>query len=98
MSKVIHTTQMDSLLSQYLEEYSRSKNKTINYTDTYSRKYLLECISDMTDRIMYKHCIEDRVIMAEMDEEYWEWLDKNADRLAAEDEEYKHNNCEKDGV
>ena len=36
--------------------------------------------------------------MAEMDEAYWEWLDENADRLAAEDEEYRHNNCEKDGV
>ena len=98
MSKVIHTTIMDSLLSQYLEEYSRSKNKAINYTDTYSRKYLSEFIKAVEDRVMYKHCLEDRVSMAKFDEEYWEWLDKNADRLAAEDEEYRHNNCEKDGV
>ena len=92
------TSQFDLLLTQLLEEWSRNKYKTINYTDTYSRKSLLKFISDVTDRVMYRHCIEDRVIMAEMDEEYWEWLDKNADRLAAEDEEYKHNNCEKDGV
>ena len=92
------TSQFDLLLTQLLEEWSRNKYKIINYTDTYSRKSLLKFISDVTDRVMYRHCIEDRVIMAEMDEEYWEWLDKNADRLAAEDEEYKHNNCEKDGV
>ena len=92
------TSQFDLLLTQLLEEWSRNKYKTINYTNTYSRKYLIEFVKAVGDRVMYKYCLEDRITMAEMDEEYWEYLDKNADRLAAEDEEYRHNNCEKDGV
>ena len=92
------TSQFDLLLTQLLEEWYRNTYKHINYTDTFSRKALLEFVKAVEDRVMYKHCLEDRVSMAEMDEAYWEWLDENADRLAAEDEEYRHNNCEKDGV
>jgi len=72
------TTRIDLLLTQIIEEYSRYRYKSINYTDTYTRKFLLECISELTDRMMYRHCIEDRVIMAEMDDDYHEWIDKQA--------------------
>jgi hypothetical protein len=75
------TTKIDDLLAQILEEYFKNKYKSVNYTDTYSRKSLLECIAHLTDRLLYLHCTEDREAMA--------WIDKNIDELAEKEVEHK---------
>jgi hypothetical protein len=84
-----YSDEFDRLLALLIKENDRLIHKGVNYTDTYTRKYLLSFIERLTSRVMYNHCIEDRVAMHEIADEYHEWLDKNADRLAKEDQDYK---------
>ena len=91
-----YTDEFDKLLQQIIQEYFRNKYKAINYTDTYTRKSLLAFSQALTDRAMYNHCIEDRVIMHEIADDYHEWLEVNVDRLAEEDLEFKDSLDKKD--
>jgi hypothetical protein len=91
-----YTDEFDKLLQQIIQEYFRNKYKSINYTDTYTRKSLLAFSQALTDRAMYNHCIEDRVIMHEIADDYHEWLEVNVDRLAEEDLEFKDSLDKKD--
>jgi len=91
-----YTDEFDSLLQQIIQEYFRNKYKSVNYTDTYTRKSLLVFSQALIDRAMYNHCIEDRVVMHEIADEYHAWLDVNADRLAEEDLEFKDSLDKKD--
>lgn len=52
-----------NLLNELVQEWSRLEYKTINYTDTYSRKALLKFIDRVQDWTMFQHCIEDREAM-----------------------------------
>ena len=79
--------EFDRLIALVLKEAFRIKYKAVNYTDTYTRKSILARMEEITDRAMYNHCIEDRVMMHEVADDYHEWFEKNADRLAKEDEE-----------
>jgi hypothetical protein len=91
-----YSDKFDDLLVKILQEYFKVKYKAINCTNTYTRKALLEFSQAITDRVMYKHCIEDRVVMHEIYDTYHEWLDENVDRLAKEELELKDSLNEKD--
>ncbi len=89
---MISSTEFDILLTQLLEEYSRKTYKTINYTDTFSREFLLKFITAVQDRVMFKHCDEDRM----MQEDSWDDSEM-IDKMYEQEQELKHNNLERDG-
>jgi len=84
---MIFSDEFDRLLALLIQEYFRCKYKAINYTDTYTRKSLLKGMSHITKRVLYNHCIEVQVDKHKIADDYHEWLDKNADRLAKEETE-----------
>ena len=86
-----YSDEFDRLLALLVKENDRLVYKGANYTDTYTRKYLLSFIERFTSRLMYNHCIEDRVAMHEIADEYHEWCKKNpdVDDLAKKDKEYR---------
>ena len=84
---MIFSDEFDRLLALLIQEYFRCKHKAINYTDTYTRKSLLKGMSHITKRVLYNHCIEVQVDKHKIADDYHEWLDKNADRLAKEETE-----------
>ena len=81
--------EFDRLLSLILKEYFKCKHKAINYTDTYTRKSLLEGMLHITKRALFNHCIEVQVDKHKVADDYHEWLEKKMDRLAKEDAEFK---------
>ena len=84
---MIFSDEFDRLLALLIQEYFRCKHKAINYTDTYTKKSLLKGMSHITKRVLYNHCIEVQVDKHKIADDYYEWLDKNADRLAKEETE-----------
>ena len=84
---MIFRDEFDRLLALLIQEYFRCKHKAINYTDTYTKKSLLKGMSHITKRVLYNHCIEVQVDKHKIADDYHEWLDKNADRLAKEETE-----------
>jgi len=91
-----YSDEFDDLLAKILQEYFRVKHKAINCTDTYTRKALLEFSQAITDRAMYKHCIEEHIVTPEIYNIYHEWLEENVDRLAKEELELKDSLDKKD--
>ena len=87
MRNAIMTPKFSDLLSELLKEWAKSEYKAINYTDTYTKKSLLKGMSHITKRVLYNHCIEVQVDKHKIADDYHEWLDKNADRLAKEETE-----------
>jgi hypothetical protein len=83
------TSRFDKLLASLVQEYFRNKYKGIVHTETYTRESLLKCMADTTDRVMYNHCIEDRVAMHKLDDEYREWCVKNVDIHAQQEVDLK---------
>jgi phage-related protein len=86
---MIFSDEFDRLLALLIQEYFRCKHKAINYTDTYTRKSLLEGMLNITKRVLYNHCIEVQVDKHKVADDYHEWLEKNVDRLAKEEVEFK---------
>ena len=86
---MIFSDEFDRLLALLLQEYFRCKHKAINYTDTYTRKSLIESMLHISKRASYNHCIEVQADKHKVADAYHEWLEKNADRLAQEDAEFK---------
>ena len=88
MRKSIMTPKFTGLLANLLEEWSRSEYKATNYTDTYSRKALLNFLTVVRDWTMFQHCIEDREAMTQRDkqdhEDWWEnaMMDERAEQEA----------------
>ena len=83
------TNRFDELLASLVQEYFRSKYKGIVHTETYTRESLLECMAVVTDQVMYNHCIEDRVAMHKLDDQYREWCIKNVDIQAQQEVDFK---------
>ena len=79
--------EFDRLIALVLKEAFRIKYKAVNYTDTYTREGILARMEEVTDRAMYNHCIEDRVVMHKVADDYHKWFKENADDLAKKDEE-----------
>jgi hypothetical protein len=44
---------------------------------------------NITKRVLYNHCIEVQVDKHKVADDYHEWLEKNVDRLAKEEVEFK---------
>ena len=87
MRKSIMTPKFTGLLANLLEEWSKSEYKATNYTDTYSRKALLNFLTVVRDWTMFQHCIEDREAMTKRDkQDYEDWFEKNIDKLAEEED------------
>ena len=55
--------EIDDLLTKLVQAYAIKEHKAKNYTDTYSRAFLLCCIKQSEDRIMYLMCAEDHEAM-----------------------------------
>ena len=89
MRNAIMTPKFSKLLSELLQEWGKSEYKATNYTDTYTRKSLIESMLHISKRASYNHCIEVQVDKHKVADAYHEWLEKNADRLAKEDAEFK---------
>ena len=85
------TPKFSKLLSELLQEWSRSEYKAINYTDTYTRNALLKFLSVVQDWTMFQHCIEDREAMTLRDKnDFEEWMENAViDKQADEEQEYK---------
>ena len=82
--------EFSDLVTKILKEYLKDPEREQEFKDTYTRKTLLGCVKIFEDWLMFQHCIEDRETMTQRDQkDYEEWLDKNADRLAKEEQEYK---------
>ena len=88
MRNAIMTPKFSKLLSELVQEWSKSEYKAINYTDTYSRNALLKFLSVVGDWTMFQHCIEDREAMTQRDkqdhEDWWEnaIMDERAEQEA----------------
>ena len=84
------TPKFSKLLSELVQEWSKSEYKAINYTDTYSRNALLKFLSVVQDWTMFQHCIEDREAMTQRDKQDHEDWFENAmiDKQAEEDWQY----------
>ena len=80
---------LDGALEKVISIYFRIKYKAPNYTNTYLKRALLECMVDLTKRALYNHCIETQVEKHEVDEDYRQWLEKNIDKLAKEEVEFR---------
>ena len=80
---------LDGALEKVISIYFRLKHKAPNYTSTYLKRALLECMVDLTKRALYNHCIETQVEKHEVDEDYRQWLEKNIDKLAKEEVEFR---------
>ena len=91
MRNAIMTPKFSKLLSELLQEWSRSEYKAINYTDTYTRNALLKFLSVVQDWTMFQHCIEDREAMTLRDKhDFEDWMENAIiDKQADEDQEYK---------
>ena len=91
MRNAIMTPKFSKLLSELLQEWSRSEYKAINYTDTYTRNALLKFLSVVQDWTMFQHCIEDREAMTLRDKnDFEEWMENAViDKQADEEQEYK---------
>ncbi len=70
---------LDSALEKVISVYFRIKHKAPNYTTTYLRRSLVECMEDLTKRAMFNHCIETQVDKHEVDEAYREWVKEEAE-------------------
>ena len=91
MRNAIMTPKFSNLLSELLQEWSKSEYKALNYTDTYSRRALLKFLSVVQDWTMFQHCIEDREAMTQRDKhDFEEWMENAMiDKQADEEQEYK---------
>ena len=91
MRNAIMTPKFSKLLSELLQEWSKSEYKVINYTDTYSRNALLKFLSVTRDWTMFQHCVEDREAMTQRDKhDFEDWMENAIiDKQADEDQEYK---------
>ena len=76
MRNAIVTSKFSKLLSELLQEWSKSEYKAINYTDTYTRNALLKFLRVVQDWTMFQHCIEDREAMTQRDKhDFEDWME-----------------------
>ena len=82
---------INRILGLLLQVYALHENKSVNYTETFSRDYLLTFIRKMEDIIMYHFCAEDRDAMNQRDEQEREdwWQNTAMDKQAEQEAEYR---------
>ena len=91
MRNAIMTPKFSKLLSELLQEWSKSEYQAINYTDTYTRNALLKFLRVVQDWTMFQHCIEDREAMTQRDKhDFEDWMENAIiDKQAEDEQEYK---------
>tara|TARA_B100000745_G_scaffold99745_1_gene63664 strand:+ start:822 stop:1148 length:327 start_codon:yes stop_codon:yes gene_type:complete len=70
---------LDDALEKVISIYFRIKHKAPNYTTTYLKRALVECMEDLTKRALYNYCIETQVDKHEVDEAYRTWVKEEAE-------------------
>jgi len=73
-------------LKLLLQEYALNTHKAPNYTDTYTRKFLVsKFIPEVIEAVLYNHCIESNVDKHRVHDDYVEWIkQQDADRKEEE--------------
>ena len=69
-----------------LQEYALNIHKAPNYTDTYTRKFLIsKFIPEIIETVLHNHCIETNVDKHRVHDDYVEWIkQQDADRKEEE--------------
>ena len=86
------TDRFKELLKLLIEEYALNIHKAPNYTDTYTRNFLIsKFIPEVIDKVLYWFCIEVSKDKHEVHEDYVKWIkQQDSDRKEEElDKLYK---------
>jgi hypothetical protein len=80
------TDKFKELLKLLIEEYALNIHKAPNYTDTYTRKFLIsKFIPEVIETALYNHCIEISVDKHKVHDDYAQWIKQlDADRKEEE--------------
>jgi hypothetical protein len=69
------TDKFKELLKLLIEEYALNIHKAPNYTDTYTRKFLIsKFIPEVIETALYNHCIEISVDKHKVHDDYAQWI------------------------
>jgi hypothetical protein len=68
------------LLKSLLNEFARDQAKAPNYTNTYTRRFLIaDFVPAVTEAVLYKFCIEINADKHVIDDDYRVWMRKQQD-------------------
>ena len=79
------TPQISDLISKLVQEYAKETNYNVDYTGTYDKELIFDCIRMVEDWMIFQHCDKDREAMDRRNR----WIEKNVDDLAEEEQESK---------
>ena len=71
------TPEISDLITKFIKAYAKETYKAENYTDTYSREFLLKGVKVFEDWLMFQHCAEDRKAMKQS----WDGEDASENKL-----------------
>lgn len=80
------TDRFKELLKLLIEEYALNIHKAPNYTDTYTRKFLIsKFIPEVIETALYNYCMETNLDKHKVHDDYVEWIkQQDADRKEEE--------------
>lgn len=80
------TNKFKELLKLLIEEYALNIHKAPNYTDTYTRKFLIsKFIPEVIETALYNYCMETNLDKHKVHDDYVEWIkQQDADRKEEE--------------
>ena len=80
------TDKFKELLKLLIEEYALNIHKAPNYTDTYTRKFLIsKFIPEVIETALYNYCMETNLDKHKVHDDYVEWIkQQDADRKEEE--------------
>jgi len=69
------TNKFKELLKLLIEEYALNIHKAPNYTDTYTRKFLIsKFVPEVIETALYNYCIETSVDKHRIHDDYVDWI------------------------
>ena len=69
------TNKFKELLKLLIEEYALNIHKAPNYTDTYTRKFLIsKFVPEVIETALYNYCIETNVDKHRIHDDYVDWI------------------------
>ena len=71
------TPEISDLITKFIKAYAKETYKAENYTDTYSREFLLKGVKVFEDWLMFQDCAEDREAMKQS----WNGEDASENKL-----------------
>ena len=80
------TDKFKELLKLLIEEYALNIHKAPNYTDTYTRKFLIsKFIPEVIETALYNYCMETNLDKHKVHDDYVKWIkQQDADRKEEE--------------